>query len=55
MIILCIDIDECVEMLDDCHVNANCTNTEGSYNCTCQPPGYIGNGTFCEGLFEQLI
>ena len=32
--------------LDVCHVNAICTNTVGSYRCTCEE-GYIGNGFTC--------
>lgn len=43
-----IDIDECKAGASDCDMNADCTNTEGSYNCTCQP-GYTGNGTTCTG------
>ena len=35
-----------------CDVNAIsdrcCTNTEGSYVCTCHP-GYTGNGLICTG------
>ena len=42
------DINECNEGSDDCHDNATCTDTDGSYNCTCNP-GYSGNGTYCEG------
>ena len=41
-------VDECVNGTHNCHNNANCTNAEGSFNCTCNP-GYIGNGTYCEG------
>ncbi len=38
------DIDECVESSDNCDDNrATCTNTRGSYNCSCNH-GYIGNG-----------
>ena len=29
-------------------MNANCTKTAGSYNCTCRP-GYTGNGSICKG------
>ncbi|XP_066027845.1 protein kinase C-binding protein NELL2 [Pocillopora verrucosa] len=37
------DINECKEGLHGCHVNAICSNTGGSYNCTCKP-GFIGDG-----------
>lgn len=44
-----IDVDEC-EDPDVCSMNANCTNTIGSYFCTCEE-GYTGNGTECEGMY----
>jgi hypothetical protein len=44
--VICKDIDECECGLDDCDENANCTNTEGSYICTCRE-GYCGNGRNC--------
>ena len=40
------DVDECVE--DPCTLNANCTNTNGSYFCECYS-GYESFGTNCEG------
>ena len=40
------DIDECTEDTDMCDPNAECTNTIGSYNCTCTV-GYTGNGRNC--------
>lgn len=40
------DIDECAT--NPCDTNANCTNSAGSFTCTCNT-GYTGNGTFCEG------
>ena len=45
-----IDIDEC-KGNHSCHENANCTNTNGSHVCDCQP-GYTGNGQNCTGEFE---
>ena len=41
------DIDEC-KGNHSCHVNATCTNTKGSYACTCHP-GYTENGGDCKG------
>lgn len=37
------DIDECTRELDNCDINAECTNTIGGYNCTCNI-GYTGSG-----------
>lgn len=31
----CVDIDECATMTDNCLPTANCTNTPGSFTCTC--------------------
>lgn len=39
----CPDVDECELKLDDCHANAICTNTHGSYVCQCRR-GYFGDG-----------
>ena len=44
------DIDECKSYLS-CHVNATCTNTDGSYVCECYP-GFNGNGQNCKGKFN---
>ena len=43
-----LDIDECSSTID-CDSNAACTNTPGSFTCTCNQ-GYTGNGTTCEGM-----
>ena len=40
------DIDECDEGLDECHINATCENTVGSYECYCFT-GFTGNGFDC--------
>ncbi|PSN57394.1 Multiple epidermal growth factor-like domains protein 8 [Blattella germanica] len=39
----CPDVDECDLGLHDCHEEAVCTNTHGSYSCQCKR-GYIGDG-----------
>ncbi|KAL9975104.1 hypothetical protein ACROYT_G012220 [Oculina patagonica] len=45
------DIDECGKGSHECDVNANCTNTVGSYNCTCKE-GYAGDGRSCSDIDE---
>ena len=45
---IALDIDECSLSVDNCHANANCTNTDGSFLCNCDS-GYTGNGTVCAG------
>nr|CAI5852919.1 unnamed protein product [Callosobruchus analis] len=39
----CPDVDECGLGLHDCHPEAICTNTDGSFSCHCRK-GYIGDG-----------
>ncbi|XP_074030037.1 multiple EGF like domains 8 isoform X1 [Leptinotarsa decemlineata] len=39
----CPDVDECGLGLHDCHEQAICTNTDGSFSCHCKK-GYIGDG-----------
>ena len=41
------DIDECSTGLALCNDSANCTDTDGSYECTCFV-GYSGDGFTCE-------
>ena len=40
------DIDECELGIDNCHVNATCTDVIGSFVCTCNN-GFDGNGVDC--------
>ncbi|XP_076821613.1 uncharacterized protein LOC143468345 isoform X3 [Clavelina lepadiformis] len=47
------DIDECNLNLDNCDENAECTNTDGSFTCTCNS-GYTGDGMNCEPLAIQV-
>ena len=52
-----LDIDECNnQATNDCHEQATCNNTIGSYTCTCNP-GYNGDGNECEGkcLINMII
>ncbi|KAL9953469.1 hypothetical protein ACROYT_G040891 [Oculina patagonica] len=46
-----VDIDECAGATHTCSADAVCTNTKGSYNCTCKP-GYEGDGRDCEDIDE---
>ena len=42
------DVDEC-SGLNNCSLEAACTNTVGSYTCACAE-GYSGSGKVCAGL-----
>ncbi|XP_015753502.1 PREDICTED: uncharacterized protein LOC107333242 isoform X1 [Acropora digitifera] len=44
------DFDECSSE-NECHTNATCTNTNGSYNCTCKR-GFQGDGRNCNDTDE---
>ena len=46
------DIDEC-SFENECHVNATCTNTIGSYTYTCNS-GYQGDGRNCAGKSQKV-
>lgn len=47
------DVGECAQESNDCHVNATCNNTEGSYNYWCKN-GFTGDGCTCEGENFQV-
>ncbi|KAL9963147.1 hypothetical protein ACROYT_G032322 [Oculina patagonica] len=40
------DLNECTTGTSYCHQSASCTNTRGSYNCTCSQ-GQVGDGFAC--------
>ena len=46
---LSIDINECSlgPMINSCAIEATCTDTDGSYFCTCSV-GYTGDGMLCQ-------
>ena len=50
------DIDECtsVDHPHNCDSNANCTDTEGDFECACNN-GWTGNGTHCEGRSQSIL
>ena len=48
----CVDVDECTIGMDDCDVNAECINEQGSFLCQCRD-GYTGDGKICEGILYE--
>ena len=47
-------VNECETGLDNCHSNADCTDTEDAFYCTCQA-GYTGDGVTCEGKHHVML
>ena len=47
------DIDECADNNGACSPDANCTNTPGSFTCTCIE-GYSGDGINCSGNISSM-
>merc|ERR1711881_168936 len=45
------DVDECTTGSHTCSSDATCTNTEGSFTCTCKT-GYTGDGFTCSDINE---
>ena len=61
-LLLILDINECnAGLLSDhhmafahnCHADANCTNTKGSFYCTCHT-GYSGDGVTCISKYSGV-
>ena len=48
IISLFIDVNECKDNIHNCHLDAACQNSKGSFICVCHR-GYVGNGTDCKG------
>ncbi|XP_078575880.1 uncharacterized protein LOC144861750 [Branchiostoma floridae x Branchiostoma japonicum] len=48
------DINECTVGTDNCHIQATCTNTDGSFICTCDT-GYTGDGVTCTDINECTL
>ncbi|XP_066290685.1 fibropellin-1-like [Branchiostoma lanceolatum] len=50
----CGNIDECAMDTDNCHAKASCSDTDGSFTCTCSD-GYTGSGLHCERNAPNLV
>ena len=48
------DVDECFNGAHNCHSEARCLNRDGGFSCMCNSPAFVGNGTFCEGVYYNL-
>ena len=48
-----IDIDECSADSSPCDQNTDCSNSDGSYSCTCKQ-GFTGDGVSCSGM-QNLV
>ena len=48
------DIDECSNGDDKCHPEADCANTLGSYNCSCNL-GFEGDGFDCKRKYILML
>ena len=59
-----VDINECLSNQHNCSLNSNCTNTIGSYTCTCAPnfsgrycdvAGYVNNERWVDSTSPWLL
>ena len=48
------DIDECFRKDQNCHKEAECVNTVGSFNCSCKL-GFEGDGADCKRTMAHCI
>ena len=50
-LLISLDIYECLSL--PCHVNASCTDTQGSFACQCNT-GYSGTGFNCSSKYVLI-
>ena len=48
------DVNECTNDQHTCDLHGICTNTDGSYTCTCID-GYNGDGNICFGKYIFVV
>ena len=53
IIFILTDIDKCSTKTHNCNLNANCTNTDGSFKCVWKE-GYTGDGKSCSGKTHEF-
>lgn len=46
------DLDECAAEPEPCSEDATCIDTDGSFECVCNP-GFTGDGVQCEGKWRK--
>ena len=49
----CVDMDECSAKETPCGKNSRCTNSAGSFFCSCLR-GYVGDGKTCKGMESRV-
>lgn len=47
-------MNECEFHMDNCHENATCNDTIGSFNCTCNT-GFEGDGVNCDSESDFVL
>ena len=52
--IIILDINECEKKSHNCHSNAKCINTDGSFTCQCKG-GYEGDGFICNSQHSSRV